>query len=67
MPAVAAQAADDTGDDCRRRKCDQVLELVDLGYKRDALVEARPADQPVHAAEAVGREIAGRAKNHNGA
>src|SRR5437868_10727036 len=22
----------------RRRKCDQVLELVDLGYKRDALV-----------------------------
>src|ERR1044071_3629547 len=26
-----------TGPD-RRRKCDQVLELVDLGYKRDALV-----------------------------
>src|SRR5687767_15441093 len=22
----------------RRKKCDQVLELVDLGYKRDALV-----------------------------
>ncbi len=26
-----------------RRKCDQVLELVDLGYKRDALVTSLSA------------------------
>src|SRR5258708_6927301 len=30
----------------RRRKCDQVLELVDLGYKRDALVTGLSRGMP---------------------